>query len=187
MINQNGELKKICCKLYNIGKNDASVNNDHICLFRELYKNENYYELFANLIMFAVLEKKQPLYVDEKIKNVVETILENTDISVNDLQNFLILEMNDGSNFDFSLVNLANQDNPYANYELDKKEYRGEFEGKPNYGKAFNYFEKAASKNHPSAYWMMGNMVKNGLIGNYEYDKAFEYFEKAKNLKGGCQ
>ena len=182
VINQNGELKNICCKLYNIGKNDTNVNSDHICLFRELYKNENYYELFANLIMFAILEKKQPLYVDEKIKNVVEIILENTDISVNDLQNFLILEMNDGSNFDFSLVNLANQDNPYANYELGKKEYRGEFEGKPNYGKAFYYFEKAALKNHPSAYWMMGNMVKNGLIGNYEYDKAFEYFEKAKIL-----
>lgn len=58
VINQNEELKNICCKLYNIGKNDASVNSDHICLFRELYKNENYYELFANLIMFAVLEKK---------------------------------------------------------------------------------------------------------------------------------
>ena len=182
VINQNRELKNICCKLYNIAKNDTSVNSDYICLFRDLYKNENYYELFANLVIYAVLEKKQPLYEDEKIKNMVETILENTDISVNDLQNFLLLELNDGSNFDFSLMNLANQGNPYANYELGKKEYRGEFDGNPNYVKAFNYFEKAALKNHPSAYWMMGNMIKNGLIGNHEYDKAFEYFEKAKNL-----
>lgn len=182
VINQNEELKNICCKLYNIAKNDAGVNSNYIYLFRKLYKNENYYELFANLVIYAVLEKKQPLYEDEKIKNVVETILENTDISVNDLQEFLILEFNDGSNFDFSLVNLANQGNPYANYELGKKEYRGDFDGKPNYGKAFDYFEKAALKNHPSAYWMMGNMIKNGLIGNYNYDKAFDYFEKAKNL-----
>ena len=182
VIIQNRELKNICCKLYNIAKNDTSVNSDYIGLFRYLYKNENYYELFVNLVIYAILEKKQPLYEDEKIKNMIETILENTDISVNDLQNFLMLEMNDGSNFDFSLINLANQGNPYANYELGKKEYRGEFDGNPNYVKAFNYFEKAALKNHPSAYWMMGNMIKNGLIGNHEYDKAFEYFEKAKNL-----
>lgn len=36
VINQNGELKNICYKLYNIAKNDESVNSDYICLFRDL-------------------------------------------------------------------------------------------------------------------------------------------------------
>ena len=130
----------------------------------------------------AILDKKQPLYEDEKIKNVVETILQNTDISVNDLQNFLLLELNEGINFSHSLKKLANDGNAYALYHLAVMEYRGDFTGTPRYDKAFEYFKASASNNHPSAYWMLGNMIIKEKIGNKDYSEAVKYFEKAKDL-----
>ncbi|MBQ7031431.1 MAG: SEL1-like repeat protein [Bacilli bacterium] len=184
-INEQSSLKNICNKLYNISKNDFYVPKDTISKFRKLLKSENYYNLFVELITYAILEKKQPLYEDERTKNVVETLLQNTDISVTDLQNFLILELNEGINFSHSLKRLANDGNPYANYHLAVMEYRGEFSGYPRYDKAYEYFLNAANNNHPSACWMIGNMIIKGKIGsNSEKDhkEAIKYFEKAKSL-----
>lgn len=182
LINKNRNLEDICKRLYNIAKNDLYVSSDDMNLFSSLYRENNYYELFARLIIYAVLVKKQPLYEDEKTTNIVETFLENTKISVNDLQSYLILEMNGGSNFDYSLVNLAKSGNAYANYQLGINEYRGYYSGIPNYQKAFDYFRIAADKNHPSAYWQMGNMIKNGLIYDNDYKAAISYFNKAMEL-----
>lgn len=181
-INKNNCLKNITNKLYNISKNDFYVPIELTTKFRELINKENYYTLFIEMLFYAILEKKQPLYEDEIIKNVIETILQNTDISVNDLQNFLLLELNEGINFSHSIRNLANNNNPYALYQLGILEYRGEFTGTPRYDKAYKYFENAALNNHPSAYWMLGNMIIKEKIGNKDYKKAIEYFEKAKNL-----
>lgn len=181
-INKNSSLKNISIKLYNISKNDFYVPKELITNFRTLLKKEDYYNLFINLILFAILDKKQPLYEDEKTKNVVEMILQNTDISVIDLQNFLLLELNEGINFSHSLKKLANDGNAYALYHLGVLEYRGEFSETPRYDKAFEYFSLSAKNNHPSAYWMLGNMILKEKIGNKDYKKAFEYFSIAKNL-----
>jgi len=182
VINKNNSLKNITNKLYNISKNDFYVPIEITSKFRDLLNSENYYNLFIEMLIYAILEKKQPLYEDDKIKNVIETILQNTDISVNDLQNFLLLELNEGINFSHSIRNLAKNNNPYALYQLGILEYRGEFSGTPRFDKAFNYFEQAALNNHPSAYWMLGNMIIKEKIGNKDYIKAIEYFEKAKSL-----
>lgn len=91
-------LKLICKKIYNIAKNDSYVSNDDVVNYRELYVNNCYYDLFIRFLIYAILERKQPFYEDEKVKNMVELFLENTDISVNDLQSFLELEMNGGNN-----------------------------------------------------------------------------------------
>ena len=51
--------------------------------------------------------------------------------------------------------------------------------------KAFDYFKAAANNNHPSACWMIGNMIIKGKIGsntNEDYKTAIKYFEKAKSL-----
>ena len=182
IINENQSLKNICYKLYNISKNDFYVTKDITSKFRNLIQSKNYYKLFIEILFYAILEKKQPLYEDEKTKNVIETILENTDISVKDLQNFLLLELNEGINFSHSLKILAKDGNPYANYHLAVMEYRGDFSGIPRYDNAYEYFMEAAKNNHPSAYWMLGNMILKEKIGNKDYDKAIEYFNKAKDL-----
>ncbi len=181
-INDNLSLKNICHNLYNISKNDFYVSKEATNLFKNLLKENNYYELFIEFLFYAILEKKQPLYEDEKTKNVIETILQNTDISVVDLQDFLILELNEGMNFSHSLINLGNQNNPYANYHLAIMEYRGEFSGEPRYDKAYEYFLKSANANHPSACWMIGNMIINEKIGHQDYKTAILYFEKAQEL-----
>lgn len=181
-INENNSLKSITTKLYNISKNDFYVPKENITKFRELLNRKDYYNLFIELIIFAILDKKQPLYEEEQTKNVIETLLQNTDISVIDLQNFLLLELNEGINFSHSIKKLADNGNTYALYRLAVMEYRGEFTGTPRYDKAYEYFMKSANNNHPSAYWMLGNMIIKGVVGNKDYKKAVEYFEKAKEL-----
>ncbi len=184
-INANVYLQNICKKLYNISKNDFYVSKEYTNNFRKLLNNKNYYSLFVEFLLYAILEKKQPLYEDEKIQNMVATILENTDISVRDLQNFLVLELKEGSSFSHSLINLANENNSYANYHLAVMEYRGEFSGTPRYDKAYDYFIKAAEFNHPTAYWMLGNMILKGKLGvpnENDLKKCVYYFEKAKSL-----
>lgn len=181
-INENISLKNITTKLYNISKNDFYVPKEINSKFRELLNNNDYYNLFIEMLIYAILDKKQPLYEDEKNKNIIGTILQNTDISVIDLQNFLLLELNEGINFSHSLKKLADDGNSYALFHLAVMEYRGEFDGYPRYDKAYDYFYKAALNNHPSAYWMLGNMIIKNKIGNKEYKQAIEYFEKAKEL-----
>ena len=181
-INKKESLIRICNKLYNISKNDFYVSKEYINIFRDLLNKNDYYNLFIELLLYAILEKKQPLYEDEKLNNVVETILQNTDISVNDLQNFLLLELNEGINFGYSIKNLADDGNAYANYQMAIMEYRGEYTGYPRYYEAFNYFKKAALNNHPSAYWMMGNMIFKGKVYTDNKRQAIEYFKKAANL-----
>ncbi len=185
LINENTSLKNIDYKLYNISKNDFYVSKELITKYRELLNNHDYYNLFIQMLFFAILDKKQPLYEDEKLKNVVETILANTDISVVDLQNFLLLELNEGINFSHSLINLRNNHNPYASYHLGILEYRGEFSGKPRYDQAYLYFKEAAQDNHPAACWMIGNMLIKGIIGKKSPDdlnEAIKYFTKAQSL-----
>ena len=95
------------------------------------------------------------------------------------------MELSGGINFSHSLLKLAEDGNPYANYELAIKEYRGEFSGTPRYDMAYQYFLKSASNHHPSAYWMLGNMIMNNLIGSsneFDAKMAFNYFAKAMEL-----
>ncbi len=182
IINNTESIKVICNKLYNISKNDFYVSKEFIDKFRVLLNKKDYYTLFAELLIYAILEKKQPLYEDEVVNNTISTLLNNTDISVNDLQNYLMLELNEGINFSYSLKKLADEDNAYANYRLGLLEYNGDYKGYPRYYEAFNYFKKAALNNHPSAYWMMGNMILKEKVHTDNKEQAFEYFTKAKEL-----
>ena len=184
-MNQNEELQKLCSKLYNISKNDFYVNQDFNLKLKQLIQQNLYYECFIEILLFAILEKKQPIYESEKTKYVIETILENTEISALDLQNFLLLELNEGINFSHSIINLANDGNPYANYKLGIMEYNGEYSGIPRFDKGYEYFLKAAKNNHPSAIWMIGHMIMKGEIGSQsenDIKSAVSYFEKAMNL-----
>ena len=182
-INKNNSLKNICLKLYNISKNDYYVTKEYVELFRNLLNKEDYYSLFTEIVIYSILENKQPLYEDETNKNIIETLLQNTDISIIDLENLILLEHSEGINISHSLKKLANDNNPYANYKLAVMEYRGEFTDYPRYDKAYEYFKKASEYNHPSAYWMMGNMIIKGVIGTKkDYEKAITYFKKGMNL-----
>ena len=154
----------------------------------ELYKliNKNkLYEAFVEIICYAVLENKQPIYYKDETRAVIELALENTNISIKDLEDFLILKLKEGINYNHAIKLLVKENNPYACFELATMEYKGEITGKPRYGKSYELFLKAAKQNHPAANWMIANMIINKKIGNKTEDEiklAWEYLKNAEKL-----
>ena len=159
IINSNLELKNIVNKLYNISKNDLTIPKDFTLNLNNLIENNSYYEALVEIIIYIVLEKKQPIYEEDKIKNTIEDLITKTNISSKDLQDFLLLELDEGINFSYQIRNLANTNNAFANYQIGLEYYRGEVTGKSDYTRAYKYFKKASEYNHPSAYWMIANMI----------------------------
>ena len=51
-INSNDNLKNICLKLYNISKNDSSVNNNLSNILNKLINDNNLYETVVNILFF---------------------------------------------------------------------------------------------------------------------------------------
>ena len=184
-INNSKKLKEVCVKLYNIAKNDKSVGSKYTNELHELINKNRLYETFVKIICYAILENKQPVYYSEANRAVIELALENTNISIKDLEEFLSLQLKEGINYSHSIKQLVNKDNPYACFELAIMEYRGVIAGKPRYGKSYDLFLKAAEKNHPAANWMIANMIINKKIGNRTEDEvqlAWQYLKNAEKL-----
>lgn len=70
----------------------------------------------------------------------------------------------------------------YALAELGSLEYSGLITGKVNYESCFNYYLKAAKKNHPKASWMVANLIYYKKISGYTTEFAYEYINKAIKL-----
>ena len=184
-INKNNSLKELCHKLHTYAKNDLYVSSK---LKKELltYLNKNNYYLYLiRCLFFIVLEKKQPLYETELVNETIEEILYNTNISINDLKQYLTIRFKEGISYIPSLKKLADNNNPYALHELGNLEYNGDITGKPRYEEAYNYFTKAASYDHPTSYWMLAHMIINqkiGALNSEDINLAWTYLEKAKSL-----
>ena len=184
-INNNMKLKHICNKLYTISKNDSDVS---IKLSNELYKNleeTNLYYFIVNVLFYVILEKKQPIYIDEQLNDVIEKNIYDTNISVNDIQEFIKIQLNSGIWSIRGIKELAKKENPFACFELASMECYGIITGKPRYQEAYLYYKIAAQNNHPVANWAIGYLYYNGHIGNKtkrDLYLALKYFNKAKRL-----
>lgn len=181
-INSNDNLKNICLKLYNISKNDSSVNNNLSNILNKLINDNDLYDAIVNILFFIILEKKQPIYEENVKKNVIENLLNNTDISSLELEEYLNLKFTDGINYNFSLNKLAKENNAYALYEMGTDEYYGYIKGYPRYDVSFDYFRRASYKNHPGSFYMMAKLYINGFVGsksNDELKEAFKYLNTA--------
>lgn len=184
-VNNIRSIQKLSNDLYNISKNDKSVIPMFSKKLKEYIDHNNYYDVLKDVIYYIILEKKQPIYTYEANKDMLEELLNDTNISVNELEKFLKLQMQDGINYTYSLKKLAQEKNAYASYEMGEMEYKGEMTGYPRYIEAYNYFKVAADNGHPRACFRIGQMLLNGLIGNKtkeDLDKAFKYFSKASDL-----
>lgn len=184
-INNNDNLKIICNKLYNIAKNDTTINNAFTNKIHSYLTSSNLYECICEILFYIVLEKKQPIYIDNLVKETIENILNNTNISINDLENFLVLQFNDGTNYSYSIKKLAKSNNPYACFELGLMEYNGEIAGYPRYNKSYEYLKIASNYNHPRANYLIAKMLLKGYIGNKEkkdLDLAWDYLKSAEKL-----
>lgn len=184
-INNNKNLIKLTNSLYNLAKNDKTIEDSFIKKLTPLITSNNYYESIIELLFYIILEKKQPIYIENIINETIENILINTNISLNDLENFLNIHFKDGINYIYSLKELAKENNPYACFELGLMEYKGEITGTKRYHKAYEYLQNSASYNHPRANYLIGKMLLNKNIGTHskkDLDLSFHYLEKAKEL-----
>lgn len=185
IINNNRNLKEICLKLYNISKNDTSVTNIFSDNLNKLIKENNLYEAIINILFFVILEKKQPIYEENIKKNIIENLLNNTNISGVELEEYLNLKFTEGINYNYSLNKLAKKGNTYALYEMGTNEYYGYNKGYPRYNVSYNYYKQASLKNHPGSYYMMAKMYISGLVGSKsksELKLAYNYLNTAIEL-----
>ncbi len=184
-INDNLSLKKLCNLLNTYAKNDLYVP---VKLKKELLsylKKEAYYSYICSVLFFIVLEKEQPLYTKDLVNETIEEILTNTNISINDLKDYIAIQFKEGISLIPSLKKLAKNNNPYAIHELGNLEYTGRITGYPRYEEAYNYHKLAASYNHPTSYWMLAHMLIRKKIGSLTIDDiklANDYLDKAISL-----
>jgi len=185
-INNKLSFQKLTKNMHILAKNDIYVPNKLKKEILELLKKENYYESFCKMLFFIILEKKQPLYEEDEIKETIEEILKNTNLSVTDLTKFLKVQFKEGINFIHTLKKLAKENNPYALYELGNAEYNGLITGNPNYEKAYNYHLQAASLGHPTSYWMLSHMIltkKIGTLSDEDINLSWKYLKKSESLE----
>ncbi len=184
-INNNDSAKMIATKLYNLAKNDKQIIKEFTNKLYLMIQDNNIYECLVEELLFIVLHKKQPIYEDELKVEVFENVLNDTSISSIDLQEYLSLKLREGINYDYSMKKLAESGNAYANFEIGSNEYYGFFAGVPRYREAFIYLDKAASMDHASANYMIGNMYIRKLLGSgscEELEKGYKYLEKSYKL-----
>ena len=179
------KLKKLVLELYNLAKNDESVSSYFTeSIYKQITQNE-IYKTLCDILIYIVVEKKQPVYTQTSQKEIIENILNSTNISVSELEKFLTLQMQDGINYTHSLKKLAKEKNPYACYEMGELEYNGQMTGYPRYIKSYEYFKKAAEKNHPRACWLISQMIYQKKIGDLskeDLDLAWYYLKKAEKV-----
>ena len=178
-------LKKLVLELYNLAKNDQSVSDEFTKnIYKQISQNQ-IYQTLCDILIYIVLEKKQPIYTETSQKEVIENILNSTNISVSELEKFLKLQMQDGINYTHSLKTLVKEQNPYACYEMGELEYTGQMVGYPRYIKSYEYFKIAAEKSHPRASWLIAQMIYQKKIGNLSADDlklAWYYLKKAESV-----
>jgi len=185
LINKNKKLLHVCNKLYSISKNDSDVNNSlSNILYKNLHEN-NLYNFIAEVLFYTVLEKKQPIYINENLNNIIEKKIYDTNISVNDIEDFINIQLTSGIWSIRGIYELARHGNPFACFEMASMEYYGIISGNSRYERAYDYYKVAAKSNHPTANWAIGYLYYEGHIGNkskHDMYLALKYFNKARKL-----
>ena len=178
-------INKLVLYLYNIAKNDKTVSDDFTKNISKKIDDNKKYEVLCDILIYIVLEKKQPVYIETSQREIIEGILNKTNISVSELEKFLKLQMQDGINYTHSLKNLVKEDNPYACFEIGQMEYDGTMKGYPRYVKAYEYLKIAALKNHPRACWLIAQMFYQKKLGNLSLEDkqiAYKYLIQAEKV-----
>lgn len=171
LINNNLRLNNVILDLLELAKKDKNITHEFIEKNYELLKKNNKYETFINLLLYVILENTQPLYINEI----------NLDLKEEELYDYLKINLYEGISYISSLQELAKKNNKYAAAELGSLEYSGIITGKKDYQKSYEYYMKAAKKNHPKACWMIANLIFTKKV-SYNEDVMINYLKKAINL-----
>ena len=165
LINSSKKIQEVINKLLEISKLDENISSI------DRFIKENNYETIKELLYYAIIENKQPIY-SQPI---------NIKIDKNELNEYMKLELYWGQSYISSLIELANKNNMYACAKLGSLEFEGEITGKPNYQKSYEYYLKSANKNHPKSCWMIANLMLTNKI-EYDFDIMWKYLNKSIEL-----
>lgn len=185
-INNNVKLYHICNRLYSISKNDSDVNINLSDKLHNFIESQDLYNFLVQVLFYVILDKKQPILIDESFSNIVEKNIYDTNISLNDITDFINIQLNSGIWSIRGINELAKTHNPFACFEMASLEFYGLIAGYPRYDKAYEYYRIAADNKHPTANWAIGYMYYTGKIGsNTKHDKylSLKYLNKARKLK----
>ena len=163
-LNKSTKLEETINELLTIVSNDPHIEKDRFI------KGDNYHT-FIELLYYAILENKQPIYKQDI----------NIKINKDELEEYMKIKLYMGHSHISDLIELANKNNMYACAELGSMEYDGLISGEPNYEKSYNYYLKAANKNHPKGCWMVANLILNKKVDK-DFDTMWKYLNKSIEL-----
>lgn len=167
LINTNKKLNEVIKELLIIAQNDEHIEKETINSIKKL----NNYEAFIELLNYSILENNQPVYTQSI----------NIKINREELNEYLKIKLYYGESYINSLIELSRKDNMYACAELGSLEFDGYISGKPNYKKCYDYYYKAALKDHPKGCWMVANLMLTGRV-KLEFDTMWKYLNKSIEL-----
>lgn len=185
IFNTNEKMRHICTRLYSISKNDSDITTNLSNRLHSNLANNDLYNFIAEVLFYTVLDKKQPIYIDENLNNIIEKKIYDTNISVNDIEDFINIQLTSGIWSIRGIYELARHGNPFACFEMASMECYGIITGIARYEKAYDYYQVAAKSNHPTANWAIGYLYYEGHIGTkskHDIYLALKYFNKARKL-----
>lgn len=184
-INNNQKFSKVCLRLYNISKNDLEVTKEFSSLLKRLLDAQNLYKFFIEILFFTILDKKQPVYIEDKFMDTLDDFLYSSEVSSDDAIDFVTVQLKGGLWSIRGIHELAKKGNPYACFEMGSLELYGQVAGYPRYQESYEFYKVAAQKNHPNAIWALGHLYYNGFVGTKSREdmkKAFRYFNRARKV-----
>ncbi len=167
IINNNNKLREVINELLLIAENDEHINEERI----KKIKNMDLFNSIIELLNYAVLENTQPVYTQDI----------NIKINKEELNDYLKVKLYFGESYINSLLELSRKDNMYANAELGALEFDGSVSGTRDYEKSYNYYLRAANKNHPKGCWMVANLMLTGRV-KFNFDIMWKYLNKSIEL-----
>lgn len=185
VINTNQKFNKVCLRLYNISKNDLEVTKEFSSLLKRLLDSKNLYKFFIEILFFTILDKKQPVFIEDKFMDTLDDFLYSSEVSSDDAIDFVTVQLKGGLWSIRGIHELAKKGNPYACFEMGSLELYGQVAGYPRYQESYEFYKIAAQKKHPNAIWALGHLYYNGFIGNKsrnDMKKAFHYFNRARKV-----
>lgn len=170
-INSNHNLEMLCINLLNIAYEDENIDKKFTEKLNKLIEEHNLYETIVHILLYVVLENIQPLYTQDI----------NIKINKKEFEDYIKIKLYEGVSYITSLKSLSRKNNVYACADLGSLEFDGIVSGIPNYDSAYEYYMKAANKNHPKASWMIANMILTKKA-KYNFETLWEYLNKAIEL-----
>lgn len=167
LINSNKKLKETINELLKIASKDEHIEKDKL---NEL-KSMNSYESFVEILNHCILENNQPVYTQSI----------NIKINREELNEYLKVKLYYGESYINSLIELSKKDNMYACAELGSLEFDGYISGKTDFDKCYEYYYKAALKDHPKGCWMVANLMLTGRV-KLNFDIMWKFLNKSIEL-----